>query len=279
MIKEVLRHPAAHIALALITGLPLVSCAKPESSVSPAPSIPASSDSFTGKAPVPPEVIQAVNNSPEIQSGRIKAANVWTSLFTHDLTNNNKTMNLRFNITQQFQVKNQPFTVEDLIKGLLPIDQTILTARSALTDNRPASGYSVVGSGAKRMSGITEIRGVRVEYSPKSLTLEQQANNVKQAGTANIRFLARGAYAIWEGKDAFGYKAIEQAKTPSVPSLSPNIPWREQERIIDLATGKISGFGDASINEMLNTPVTVNVGCYPEILGYGGEQSCLFVTT
>ena len=275
MLREIIRHPATHIALALATGLPLISCTqRPDAATgSRNPTNSAAmenpNNNVITKATLLPEVINQARSVS--QPGQIKAFNNWFSRFDRDLLDTSKTLKLRLTITSQLPVKSKPFTAEDLFAGLVPIDQTVLTVNSVYSSDNSN------GSMAKRMLGITEIRGIRVEYNPASLTLEQQANG---GGTATVKFLARGSYSIWEGKDTLSKQATAAARTPEPPpSLSDKIPFREQIRTIDLAFNKWGGFGTASVNKALVTPVTVSTGCGKEILGYGGEQTCVLTTT
>lgn len=274
MIKEIIRHPITHIALALATGLPLVAC-------TPRPDNANGSRNPTGntavenpnnnvitKATLLPEVINQAN-APS-NPGKIKAFNNWFGRFNRDLLDSSKMHKIRFTIASHLPVKGRPFTAEDLIAGLVPIDQTVLTVNSAYSFDSPT------GNVASRMLGVTEVRGIRVEYNQSGLTLEQQANG---GGVATVRFLVRGTYSIWEGKDTLSHQATAAAKAPGAPSLSPSVPWRERERIIDLARNSWDGFGGNAINEALITPINVAVGCGKEILGYGGEQTCVISNT
>jgi hypothetical protein len=280
-LQRIIRHPLTHIALLGLTGLPL-SCTRSDQPTTPDNNI--DGVSVVRKATVLPEVLAAAKKAENTDTKpQIEAVTIWINLFRNELTNSAKTATLRFSIAQQLQVKGNPFTAVDLIQGLVPMDQTILTVTSNLTDNSPAGGYRTAGSGARRMLGITQIRGMQIESKLKALTLEQQANNVKQAGTVTLTFLARGAYSIWDGKDAYSYKAPELAKTPPTPNLSDStptsdVPWRKQERTIDLATGEISGHKGDGINNLLRTPVDIMIYCPQAIQGFAGEQTCLTKT-
>src|SRR3989344_9406014 len=104
MLREIISHPATHIALALATGLPLVSCtARPDNATgSRNPN-----NNVTTKATLLPEVINQARSV--FQPGQVKAFDSWFGRFNRDLSNSSKSDKIRLNITSQLPIKGKPF--------------------------------------------------------------------------------------------------------------------------------------------------------------------------
>ena len=233
MFKEIIRHPATHIALALATGLPLVSCtARPDNATgSRNPN-----NNVTTKATLLPEVLAAGNASAAAQAiendsfkmqiqAKETAIKYWINLLNYEQTYRAGTENVGVgDNTVAVSVKNMPQVAEIATGKILP--ETIIKVGSDWRWVSPGTGN------IQRAIGEIEVKSIRVSITApnKPLSAADIANGLFN-GKARIDFIQRARYS---GFSRINY-SVDAIKIP-YPDLQPPAgafsAWKDAYRII-----------------------------------------------
>lgn len=227
MLREIIRHPAAHIALAVATGLPLVSC-------TPRPETAGNSRNPTTNATVVPEAYgagiataQAIENNSfkmQIQAKEL-AVTYWINLLNYEQTYQAGTENVGIgDNTVAVSAKNMP-QAADIAAGKIP-PATVIKVGSDWKWASPGTGN------IQRAIGEIEVKSVRVSITPpnKPLSAADIANGLFD-GKARIDFIQRARYS---GFSRINY-STDAVKIP-FPNLEPPTgafsAWKDAYRTI-----------------------------------------------